>query len=325
MIQENHLKVSLVIPVKNEDHSLAELIESIENQSYQPDEVIFVDGGSTDRTIEIIECLSSKNPKFKFIKLSSSSPGKGRNTGIENTRNEWIALTDAGIEIEKDWLKNLVKELEDNPQADVIYGNYSPIIKCFFDQCAAICYVPRLTKNSIRGKSVATILLKKKVWEEVNGFPDLRAAEDLIFLEAVNKKEFKTASAPNAMVFWQLRPDLSSTFDKFIVYSKHNVLAGRAWDWHYGVARQYLIALFFIILAFVHSWWWLIIVFLWLVARVAKRILSHRFEYGLKPLLNPVYFLGITFTILIVDLATFIGWGQAVLQKESREFVSILS
>lgn len=319
------LKVSLVIPLKNESGSLDELIVSITKQSFQPDEIILVDGGSTDNTVEITEQLTRKNQKIKLIQTTQASPGKGRNIGIENAENEWIALTDAGIKLEKDWLKNLVQEVENNPDLDVVYGNYSPIINSFFDQCAAICYVPRLSKNSIRGKSVATILLKKKVWQEVGGFPDLRAAEDLMFLEAVNNRNFQTASAPDAMVFWQLRPDLPSTFEKFIVYSKHNVLVGRAWDWHYGVARQYLIALLFVILAFVNSWWWLIMVFLWLAARVAKRILSHRFEYGLKPLLNPVYFVGITFTILIVDLATFIGWGQALLHKENTGIACYLT
>lgn len=319
------IKISLVIPVYNEETSIEELIESIDQQVLLPEEVVFVDGGSTDQTVGLIKRVISKDPKYKIIRSFRSSPGKGRNLGIKNAENEWIALTDAGIKLEKNWLKNLVREVENNPETDLVYGSYAPVTDSFFDKCAALSYVPALRKDSIRGKSVASMLLKKKVWNEVGGFPDLRAAEDLIFIEAVSKKNFKTGFAPEAMMFWQLKPTLFSTFIKFVLYSKHNVWAGRAWDWHYGVAKQYLVALLFIILAFINSWWWLIMIFLWIVARVSKRILSHRFEYGLKPLLNPIYFLGITFIILVIDMATFIGWGQALLYKENREIASYLT
>jgi glycosyltransferase involved in cell wall biosynthesis len=311
-------KVSLVIPVKNESDSLAELLTSIAEQTFEPDEILLVDGGSTDNTVELAEQIAAERPRIKFFKTLEASPGKGRNIGIENAKNEWIALTDAGIKLETDWLENLVKASENSPGAALIYGNFFPVTGSLFEKCAAIAYVPALRENSIRGRSVASMMLKKKVWETIGGFPDRRAAEDLMFMEAAEKKGFQSAFAPSAVIYWQLRPDLASTFRKFILYSKHNVWAGRTWDWHYGVAKQYALVLPFIVLAVAHSSWWLLTIPVWLAARTAKRILHHRHEFGLGTLFNPLVFGLVALLVLTIDFATFIGWGQAILSKSEN-------
>jgi len=313
-----NLQISLVIPMKNESDSLEALIESVESQTFQFDEIVLVDGGSTDDTVKLAEQLVAKNPRLKLIKTPEASPGKGRNIGIENARNEMIALTDAGIKLEKDWLEHLTKAAEGSPESDMIYGNYSPNTNSLFEKCAAITYVVPQRKDTIRGKSIASLLLKKNVWCAIGGFPDLRAAEDLIFMETAERQGFKSVFAPAAKVHWQLQPTFSSTFRKFVLYSKHNVWAGRAWDWHYGVAKQYLFVLPFIALAIFHSAWWLLGVLVWLAARTAKRILAHRFEFGVSALLNPLIFSGVALLILTIDAATFTGWAQAVLNKGKK-------
>ena len=311
------MKVSLIIPIKNEADSIVMLYNSICQQTVQPDEVILVDGGSTDKSVEKLKRLTAKDMRFRIIETIEATPGKGRNVGIKNSKYDWLALTDAGIKLESDWLENLLIKSQENSEAEIVYGNFAPITETFFEKCAALAYVSPQTQNSIRNKFIASCLMKKKVWETVGGFPDMRAAEDLIFMEDVEAKKFKIAYAPEAQVYWHLRPDLLSTFRKFILYSKHNVWAGRQWDWHYGVVKQYLLILPFIILVFLHSRWWLLIVPIWLLVRTFKRIFPHRFEFGLKTIFNPAYFFSVMFLALIIDLATFIGWGQAILSSKS--------
>ncbi len=118
------------------------------------------------------------------------------------------------------------------------------------------------------------------------------------------------------MVFWTMQPDWAGTFRKFVLYSKHNVWARRQWDWHYGVLRQYLILIPFLILAVVHTPWWLSAIPLWLLARTVKRILAHRYEFGLGPLVNPLVVSGTAALILTIDLATFAGWVSAFRSKK---------
>lgn len=311
------MKISLVIPVKDEAESLEALCLSIARQTRQPDEIVLVDGGSTDETVKIAKKIAIKQTELKLVETPRASPGKGRNIGVENARFEWIAFTDAGIRLENDWLEKLVEKAVENPEIDIVYGNYAPVVGTYFEKIAALVYVPAQMANGIRGKFIASYLMRKEVWTTVGGFPDLRAAEDLMFMEAAEKSNFKIAFAPNALVHWQLRPNVSSTFKKFVLYSKHNVWAGRQWDWHYGVLKQYAVLLPILLLAFLQSWWWMIVVVLWLFARTAKRILPHRSEVGWQTLFNPIIFFGTAFLIVVVDAATFIGWGQAALEKRN--------
>ena len=309
------MKISLIIPVKNEEQSLENLCSSINDQTRQPDETILVDGGSTDKTVAVARRITANQPAFRLIETPQASPGKGRNIGVEAARFDWIAFTDAGITLEPDWLEKLAAKAAEDQQTDVVYGNYAPVINGYFEKIATLVYVPPQAADGIRGKSIASYLMRKKVWEKVRGFPDARAAEDLMFMETAEKHNFKFAFAPDALIHWQLRPNLSSTFRKFVLYSKHNVWAGRQWDWHYGVLKQYLALIPVLTIMFFSSWWWILFVVLWLIARTAKRILPHRRQFGWLTLLNPLVFFGAAWLILTIDAATFIGWRQALLQK----------
>ena len=308
-------QIALVIPVFNESQTIAELIATLKVQSALPDEIIFVDGSSTDNTVQLLKSMIGSDSRFRIIEAGRAMPGKGRNIGTEKTRFDWIAYTDAGITLDKDWLHYLVKKRKEDPDADIIYGNFSPQINSLFEKCATIAYVPALQPNKIRTKSIASCLLKKEVWKKAGGFPDWRAAEDLIFMEKAEEQAAAVATAPDAMVYWQLRPGLASTYKKFDLYSKYNVWAGRQAFWHYGIAKQYAVMLITILLAIFHSWYWLLLLPVWMVARVTKRIFSHRFEFGLKPLFNPFIFSMVAIITLTIDAATFSGWIKALLQK----------
>src|SRR5271157_3094592 len=252
--------ISLVVPVRNEEMSIGELIASISRQTRQPDEVILVDGGSTDLTVALAEGLTAQDPRYRIVRAGDATPGRGRNVGFAEARHDWVALTDAGIRLDPEWLKQLAEVAERDPLVRVVYGNYEPVQETLFERCAALAYVAakeRRAGGRMRGPSIASALIHRDVWEAVGGFPDLRAAEDLAFMERIDGQRFHVGWAPGATVAWRLQPTLARTFRRFVLYSKHNVWAGRQRYWHLGIARQYLLALPFVVLAFAHSPWWL--------------------------------------------------------------------
>lgn len=307
--------LALVIPLKNEEASIDSLIASIRNQSLQPAEIILVDGGSTDRTVARLKQLFNGDEQTKIIEAGKAMPGKGRNIGTEATSCEWIAYTDAGIRLDKYWLEKLVTKALDNPDADVIYGNFNPELNTFFSKCASIAYVPPARQGSIRSNFIASSLVRKAAWKMAGGFPDWRAAEDLIFMENLKKGGAVSINAPDAMVYWQLRPSLGSTYSRFDLYSKYNVWAGRQAYWHYGVAKQYLVVAGALLLAVFHSIYWLLALPLWMAVRVGKRLIQHRQEIDRNTLLNPACWFMVMLILITLDLATFSGWLKALLRK----------
>lgn len=314
------LQISLVVPVRNEEESLARLVSSIRAQTRQPDEVVLVDGGSTDRTVELARELAAGDGRFRVVEAGEASPGRGRNIGAGEARYPWVAFTDAGIGLDPEWLESLAEQVEADPRTEVVYGNFDPVVGTFFERCAAVAYVMPKTPHGergdlTRGRFIASSLMRREVWRRAGGFPDMRAAEDLIFMERVEAEGARTRWAPRANVFWQLQPTLGRTFRRFALYSKHNVWAGRQRFWHYGIARQYAVALVFVVLALVHSAWWLLVPALGLLARAAKSVWRWREGRGPAWVLNPLQLLCVALVLLTVDLATFAGWARALLTR----------
>ena len=306
--------ISLVVPVRNEEISIGELIASISRQTRRPDEVVLVDGGSTDQTVALAEGLTAQDPRYRIVRAGDATPGRGRNVGFAEARHDWVALTDAGIRLDPEWLERLADVAERDPSIRVVYGNYEPVQETLFERCAALAYVAAKQHRPgglMRGPSIASALIHRDVWEAVGGFPDLRAAEDLVFMERIDGQKFHVGWAPGATVAWRLQPTLARTFRRFVLYSKHNVWAGRQRDWHHGIARQYLVALPFVVLAFAHSPWWLGAPLLGALTRVAKSLWVRREGRGLIWLLNPIQFAGVGVILAAIDLATFVGWVQA--------------
>lgn len=312
------LKVSVVIPVRNEEASLPALLESLRRQTLPPAEVVIVDGGSTDGTVALARRLAAGDGRVRVIEAGEATPGRGRNVGSAAASHEWLAFTDAGITLEPTWLERLTEVAVADPSLEVVHGNYEPVAKTSFERWAALAYLPPKRPRPggwMRGPVVPSTLLRREAWERVGGFPDLRAAEDLIFLERLGAHGLKIGWSPLATVWWNLPPTLRRTFRRFTLYSRHNVWAGRQHDWHYGVARKYALAVPFVALAFAHSPWWLAVPVAATLARVAKSIWVKREGRGLLWLLNPVQFAGVALVLLTVDLATFVGWAQAVARR----------
>lgn len=314
-----HAPVSVVVPVRGESARLGALLDSLAAQTFVPDEIIVVDGGSTDATVQVARSHTASQPYLRVIEAGPATPGRGRNVGINAARNEVVALTDAGVRAEPIWLEELVRALERRPDASVVYGNYEPVTDSYFTRCAALAYVaPKQTRDggALRGPSTASMLIRRAVWREVGGFPDLRAAEDLIFMERVSRAPVTIAWAPRATVWWQLRGSFASTFRRFATYSRHNVWLGRQRDWHYGIARQYLVAALVLLLAALHDPRWLVALPLGLLARTLKSVWVRRAGDGVASAFHPTRLLGVLLILLTIDAATFIGWAQAVVARQ---------
>ena len=308
-------EISLVVPVLDEAASLAALIGSIRCQSRAPDEVVLVDGGSTDGTVALADALVAHDPRYRILEAGPATPGRGRNVGIEAATHDWIALTDAGIVLEPGWLAHLEAAALAKPAAWVAWGTYEPRVSSFLDSCASAAYVPPMVSTPaghLRGPCVASCLLHRHAWELAGGFPDLRAAEDLVFIERLDEAGVVATWAPKAVVSWSLPASLAQTFRRFRAYSFHNVLAGRQAAWHYGVARMYVPGTLVGLGAIVVDRRLIALLGAGAAARALASTLRRRENRSLMWALNPLRLVGVAAVLAVVDAATFCGWADAL-------------
>jgi cellulose synthase/poly-beta-1,6-N-acetylglucosamine synthase-like glycosyltransferase len=204
--------------------------------------VVVADGGSTDRTRELVREFARRAPfPVVLVETERGLPGRNRNAALERATLEWSACIDAGTLPRPDWLERLVEAARREPEARVVYGGFEAVTDSFFTRAAAVTYVPA-PGECIR--STASCLLHRTAWERAGRFrEDLRSAEDLLFFRELRAAGVREAFAPSAVVAWELRPTLASTFRKFAAYARSNVRAGLAREWQYGVTRFYLVLL----------------------------------------------------------------------------------
>jgi glycosyltransferase involved in cell wall biosynthesis len=306
------MKVSIVVPVRDEEHSIRELLDSLLAQTRPPDEIVITDGGSVDATPQIIEEYIRRGAPVRLIRAGAALPGRGRNLGAAQASHEWLAFTDAGIRLANNWLESLTARAEADDSIDVVYGSWNPVTNTFFKQCAAIAYVPPPSHNGTRPRFIASTLLRREAWQKVKGFPeDLRSAEDLIFMDRVENAGYRHVFEPRAQVHWDLRPTLWSTFKRFIVYSRNNIRAGLFRQWQSTILFRYGVLALIIIAALIiePGWIWFPIAawLLMLAARAAVSIRRNRVCYPASLLQNLARGMMVMSLLAVLDAAAIIG------------------
>lgn len=276
------MKVSVIVPVRDEERSIRELLDSLLQQTRPPDEIVIADGGSVDATPQIIEQYISHGAPVRLLRAGPALPGRGRNVGAAAAKYDWLAFTDAGIRLDRDWLEHLIARAERDQATDVVYGSWEPIADTFFKECAAIAYVPPPVAISdgvvMRPRAVVSMLLRRAAWSAVAGFPeDLRSAEDLLFMNRLEQAGYRTAFEPRAQVHWNLRPTLADTFKRFVIYSRNNIRAGLWRQWQATILTRYAVLLLLLIVALLIEprWVWVPVV-AWLLMLALRAFVSLR-------------------------------------------------
>jgi cellulose synthase/poly-beta-1,6-N-acetylglucosamine synthase-like glycosyltransferase len=315
------LPVSVVVPARDEGGTIDALIESLLAQSGAPTEIVVVDGGSRDDTVVRVRQWSERDSRIRLIRVGPAYPGEARNAGIAAAASYWVALTDAGIRVDREWLEELWRAREEAPDAAAVFGHYEPILTGWFTECCALAYVApcvRVDGRWWRGGSFASAMLRRDLWERCGGFPPFRAAEDLILLEAIDRDGCPTVAAPGARVSWEIPRGPIGTLRRFACYSRHNLLAGRSHAWHRGVARIYACAA---ILAaggalFTPAVWLLLPVLAG--ARALRAVALRRSGSGVAHPWRVDRLLGVAAVQLILDAAT--AWGTLNWLRHDRRW-----
>lgn len=119
--------VSIVIPVYNSQLRLAKCLNSLVFQSYKNFEVIVVNDGSTDKSLEIIQSYVNKDNRFKVISIDNHGVSYARNLGIKVCQGEYIGFVDSDDELDVNYIQFLFNAIKlyssDMAICDLVYSN----------------------------------------------------------------------------------------------------------------------------------------------------------------------------------------------------------
>src|SRR3990167_5485544 len=103
--------VSIIIPTFNEQQSITDCLDSLKTQSYKNVEIIIVDDGSTDNTIEIISNCKFQIANCKLLRQEHMGPGTARNLGASKASGDILVFVDADMTFDKGFISDLVKPI----------------------------------------------------------------------------------------------------------------------------------------------------------------------------------------------------------------------
>lgn len=110
--------VSIITPAYNAARFIHAAVTSVINQTWKNWELIIVNDGSTDKTLEICQSFCNTDPRIKLITTPNHGVSHARNVGLESASGSYIGFLDADDIIAENYIENLVKAL-DLTNADV--------------------------------------------------------------------------------------------------------------------------------------------------------------------------------------------------------------
>lgn len=217
------MKVSLVSTVRDVGPArVQEFLASLRAQTRRPDEVVIVDGGSTDGTLEAFRSAG----EVTVISEPGAGISRGRNVAIRAAAHDVLALTDADCVLEPEWLERLLRPIEAG--ADVAAGFYRPLASSFLQTCAGAVAVPE--PDEVRPgwlPSSRSIAFRRRAWEAAGEYPEwLRVGEDMYFNHRLLEAGLRMDLATDAMVGWRVRPTLAATWRQYARYAEGDAVAG---------------------------------------------------------------------------------------------------
>ncbi|MCE5300371.1 MAG: glycosyltransferase [Spirochaetia bacterium] len=117
--------VSIISPVRNAERTIDTTIQYLLNVDYPREkmEIVFADGGSTDKTQEIIKKWQEKYPFIKLVLVpDSKSPGHARNAALKVVAGEYILFTDGDCAPHKDWIEKILDPFMKDPDIGMVGG-----------------------------------------------------------------------------------------------------------------------------------------------------------------------------------------------------------
>lgn len=238
---------SLIFTVLNEEESILTFLDSISAQTSEVSQIVCVDGGSDDKTVQILKkWAEGQETEVTVYEGQDLSISEGRNLAIAHSKCGRILVADAGTQLDPNWVSSMIFAFDSNPDSAVISGWFKPLKAGYWQNLIGAATTPRLEEIDPASflPSHRSVGFLKSAWASVGGYPEwLDYCEDLVLDLKFKEAGFKFTFAPGAIALWSARPSLAGFFKQYYRYSRGD---GKANLWKTRHLARYVFYCLFI-------------------------------------------------------------------------------
>ncbi|MBI4718058.1 MAG: glycosyltransferase [Planctomycetes bacterium] len=214
--------VSVVLTLKNDPVGCEETLRSLVGQSRPADEIVVVDGGSSDDTVARARAWAAGLPGLRVIEAPGANIARGRNLGIQAARGEIIASIDGGCVARPDWLEQLVAPLLAEEPVEFVAGFYDVAGRTLLERVIGLATM-RGQLEAIDARtfnpSARSMAFTRELWRRAGGWPEwVGFSEDTLFDHKVRRLGAAWRFVPEAVVSWRPRTGLRAAARQFYHY-----------------------------------------------------------------------------------------------------------
>ncbi len=249
--------VALIMPVRNEERSAQQTLDSVFASTRLPDEIVVADGMSTDRTVERILRYADRGVALRVVPNEKILPGAGRNVAVNASSAQILLLLDFGNTIDRCWIDEMVRPFESDERLDLVGGIFVPDVRSDFEACVAaiqfeqqqkLLELPAERRRAVLPARPApgglSVGLTRAAWDRLGGMPDwLRAAEDKTFGRKLMATNPRWVFNPNAVLFHHMRATPRQVCHQMWTYFRGEGRTGRIGSHVLKLCAFYLVQL----------------------------------------------------------------------------------
>ncbi len=199
-------RFSVIMPLYNKERYVKKAIESVIAQTYRDFELIIIDDGSTDNSLEVVRGLKIEDRRLKILTQSNSGVAVARNNGVAASKGEYLCFLDADDWWEPMFLEEMDGLIKDNPDAGLYATNY-------------VYYKPGKTHVALKLERgymnypeaylhgempvwTGAACMTRKIFDEMGGFPvGIKLGEDFL-LWAKTALHYKVAFCEKPLAYY---------------------------------------------------------------------------------------------------------------------------
>ena len=205
-------KVSVIVPVYNMEQYLQETLVSIAQSDYPLFEVIVVDDGSTDRSLQIARQYAASDSRFTVISQPNKGVSAARNNAVHNSKGEYILPVDADNLIASDYIFKAAAVLDANPQIKVVSAQAE-----FFGEKSGLWHLPQFSLQLLARKNLidTCAMYRRCDYDQTDGYCEyFTAREDWDFWLSMFERGGDFYRLPDIGFYYRVRQNSKRIQDR---------------------------------------------------------------------------------------------------------------